>query len=60
MQYHWEHEPGLAFVQIQALIPVDMFRMYLVNAASLQPLADTYLPFFKTMLRSIRVFGPLP
>lgn len=60
MQYRWEHEPGLAFVQLQALIPVDMYRMYLVNAASLQPLADTYLPFFETMLRSIRILGPVP
>ncbi|TVR73292.1 MAG: hypothetical protein EA427_02350 [Spirochaetaceae bacterium] len=60
MQYRWEPEPGLAFVQIQALIVVDMFRMYLINAASLEPLAETYLPVFEEILRSLRILGQPP
>lgn len=58
--YQWEHEPGLAFTQLQALIPLDRYRFYLVNAATLVPLADTYLPVFDTMLKSLRVLPAYP
>lgn len=60
MEYRWEAEPGLSFSQIQALIPVDMQRMYLINAATLEPLAGTFIPLFYQMLRSLRILGPVP
>ena len=59
IRFRWEPEPGLAFTQIQALILVDMFRMYLVNGATLEPLADTWIPVFDGMLKSLRVLGPV-
>jgi hypothetical protein len=59
MSYRWEPEPGLAFTQIQALILVDMFRMYLINGATLEPLADAWMPVFDEMLKSLRVLGPV-
>lgn len=59
MRYRWEPEPGLAFSQIQALVQVDRYRLYLINGATLEPLADTWIPVFEGMLRSVRVLGPV-
>ncbi|TVR91438.1 MAG: hypothetical protein EA428_05805 [Spirochaetaceae bacterium] len=56
--YEWEPEPNLAFAQLQALAPVDRFRMYLINAATLRPLADIHLPIFDQILRSLRMLPP--
>jgi hypothetical protein len=58
--YHWEPEPGLAFVQLQAQILVDAYRLYLINAATVLPLSDTYTPVFEGILRSIRVLSAPP
>jgi hypothetical protein len=55
MWFNWEPEPGFLSVQLQALIPVDRYRMFLVNAATLLPLADAHLPYFERILRSLRV-----
>jgi len=56
--YEWESEPNLAFAQLQAIAPVDRYRMYLINAATLRPLADTHLPIFDQILRSLRILPP--
>lgn len=53
--YDWTPQPGMHVSQLHALIPVDALRMYVVNAATLQPLADRDLPIFDHVLRSLRV-----
>lgn len=56
--FEWQPEPGLAFAQVQALAAVDAFRLYLINAATLLPLADTYLPVFDRILHDLRLLPP--
>lgn len=53
--YEWSPEPGTTFAQVQALVPVDANRMYLVNAATPAGAADRMLPLFDQVLRSLRV-----
>ena len=54
--YEWTaREEGLTFQQVQALVPYDASRMYLVNAACLKPIADQYLPVFDEVLKSMRI-----
>lgn len=53
--YEWSPEPDMTFHQLQALIPVDASRMYMVNAATLAPAADRFLPVFDEVLHSLRV-----
>lgn len=53
--YSWEPEPGTRSSQVQALILVDALRMYLINAATREPIADSTLPRFDEVIRSIRV-----
>jgi hypothetical protein len=50
-----EAGPGPAFAQLQALGLADRYNLYLINAATLLPLADTYLPVFEEILRSLRM-----
>lgn len=59
-RYRWEPEPGMDFSQIQALVPVDAFRMYLVNAATRHPLEQRDLPVFEAVVRSMRVLSTPP
>lgn len=56
--YEWEPQPDVAFAQLQAIAPVDRYRMYLINAATLRPLAETHLPIFDQILRSLRMLPP--
>ena len=53
--YNSRPEPGFAFAQLQALGLLNRYNLYLINAATLLPLADLYLPCFDTILRSLRV-----
>lgn len=53
--YSYESETGLAFTQLQALGLADRYHMYLINAATLRPLTDLYLPVFADILRSLRM-----
>lgn len=53
--YTWDSESGLAFAQLQALGLMDRYHMYLINAATLLPLADLHLPAFDGVLRSLRM-----
>lgn len=53
--YAWQPEDELRFAQVQALVPVDAFRMYLINAATMRELEDTYLPVFEQVLHSLRI-----
>ena len=53
--YRWRHSPELRFAQLQALVPVDRYRMLLINAATVDVLAERYLPLFDEILRSLRV-----
>lgn len=57
--YTWESESGLAFAQLQALGLMDRYHMYLINAATLLPLADLHLPVFDGVLRSLRMLPAL-
>ncbi len=55
-RYEWRDEAtGYRFSQMQALIWCDAQSMYLVNAATLQPLAGTFMPTFDAILRSTRI-----
>lgn len=56
--YEWQPQPEARFAQLQALIPVDAYTMYLVNAATLADLADEQLPLFDEVLRSLRILPP--
>lgn len=56
--YEWDAEPGMRFAQVQALISVDVTRMYLINGATLLPLADEFLPQFDQVLHDIRLLPP--
>lgn len=56
--YRWAPEPGLSSSQVQALIPVDAYTMYLVNAATRTPIADAWLPLFDQVLHSLRILPP--
>ncbi|MFW6208798.1 MAG: hypothetical protein ACOC7X_08845 [Spirochaetota bacterium] len=53
--YIHESEPGLKFAQLQALCLMDRYHLYLVNAATLLPLADDYLPVFDEILHNLRM-----
>jgi len=53
--YNYHPEPELAFAQLQVLGLLDRYNLYLINAATLLPLADIYLPDFEAILRSLRV-----
>jgi len=53
--YHSRAESGLEFAMLQALGLLDRYNVYLINAATLTPLADVYLPAFDEILRSLRV-----
>ena len=57
--YDWQAGPDHRSSQLQALIAMDMFRFYLINAATRTELAERYLPVFDAMLRSIRLL-PAP
>ena len=58
--YQWQPEPTLAFAQVQAYVSVDRYRLYLINGATLTPLAETYLPIFDNMLKSLRILPTYP
>lgn len=53
--FEWEPEEGPAFSQIQVLIYHTRYNFYLINAATIKPLADTYIPLFEQVIRSIRI-----
>lgn len=59
--YEWQDEDtGLRFVQLQALILGVDDRLTVVNAATLEPLADRYVPVFEAILRSTRMIPEPP
>ncbi|MFP4210223.1 MAG: hypothetical protein ACLFR8_03195 [Alkalispirochaeta sp.] len=53
--YTHTSEAGVAVAQLQALCLVDRYRMYLINAATLLPLAEEHFPVFDGILRSLRM-----
>lgn len=53
--YRWRPSPAFRSAQLQALIPVGSYRMFLINAATIEPLAAHYQPVFDQILRSLRV-----
>jgi hypothetical protein len=53
--YEWDASPTLRTAQLQALIPVDMSRLVLINAATRHEDADADLPVIDAIVRSIRV-----
>ena len=53
--YRWRPSPVFRSVQLQAPIPVGRYRMFLINAATVEPLAGQYQPLFDEILRSLRV-----
>lgn len=53
--YSCGSDTGHAFAQLQALGLMDRYHLYLINAATLLPLADEYLPIFDTILHSLRM-----
>ena len=54
--YEWRDEDTqLQLLQLQSMIYASPSRFYLVNAAVLKPLMDTYLPIFDTILKSTRI-----
>lgn len=48
-------DSGLEFSQLQALGLMDRYHLYLINAATLLPVAEEYVPVFDGILRSLRV-----
>lgn len=56
--FDWEPEPELRMTQLQALIPVGATRLYLINAATRSECAETFLPAFDAIVRSLRVLPP--
>lgn len=56
--YRWSPSQDQTFSQLQALIAVDASRMYLVNAAALEPVAARYLPVFEQVLADLRILPP--
>jgi hypothetical protein len=58
--YQWEAENDLAFAQVQAYVSVDRYRFYLINGATLTPLADTYLSIYDQIIRTLRILPPYP
>lgn len=53
--FAWDLEPGIRSVQVQALILVDALRMFLINAATREPIDEATCQAFDAVLRSIRV-----
>ena len=57
--FSWHHlESGMRFHQMQAFVLASPFVMYLVNGATLSPLAGEYLPIFDAILKSTRIMRP--
>lgn len=56
--YEWSPDDDMTFAQVQALVPVNASRMYLINGATLAPIADSFLPAFDQVLHSMRVLPP--
>lgn len=54
--YEWrDEETNLHFSQIQAFIMAPQARLYLINAATLKPLEDRYIPIFNAILKSTQI-----
>lgn len=58
VKYEGQSEEGLAFSQLQAMAPVDRYRLYLIHAATLLPLAQLHMPIFDQILGSLRMLNP--
>lgn len=56
--YEWQAAPDHRSAQLQAMISVDRYRFYLINAATRAEIADDYLPLFDAVLRSLRLLQP--
>ncbi len=57
--YEWRDEgTNLHFSQLQAFILGPQSSMYLINAATLKPLEEKYLPIFQAILKSSRITAP--
>jgi hypothetical protein len=54
--YEWtEENTGLRLSQLQSLIKLNDSSFYLINAATLKPLAEKYLPIFNAILQSTKI-----
>lgn len=57
--FSWHHqESGMRFHQLQAFMLASPFVMYLVNAATIAPLAEQTMPVFDAILKSTRIMNP--
>jgi hypothetical protein len=57
--YRWRDEDtGLRFSQLQSLIVAEDGTLYIVNAATLEPIEERYWPTFEAILKSTRVIPP--
>lgn len=56
--YEWAPDLPTRMSQVQALVPVDARRMYLINGATPAPAADRFLPVFDEVLHDLRVLTP--
>ncbi|MFP4509980.1 MAG: hypothetical protein ACLFNQ_07595 [Spirochaetaceae bacterium] len=56
--FEWEAEPGMRFTQVQALLQVDRYRMYVLNAASRSECAPGVVERFENALQTLRVLPP--
>jgi hypothetical protein len=55
-RYEWtEENTGLRVSQLQSLIYNNSSSFYLINAATLNPLEDKYMPIFNAILQSTRI-----
>jgi hypothetical protein len=55
-QYEWtETSTSLRLSQLQSLIYNDAGSFYLINAATLKPIEDKYMPIFRKILDSTRI-----
>lgn len=56
--YEWTEENfNLRLSQLQSLIRVDDSSFYLINAASLKPLDERYMPIFTAILDSTKILS---
>ncbi|MBS3029023.1 MAG: hypothetical protein HCA25_18635 [Dolichospermum sp. DET50] len=56
--YEWtETTTSLRLSQLQSLIYNDSSSFYLINAATLKPLADKYMPIFREILHSTQIIS---
>lgn len=54
-----DSDSGLRFAQLQSFVRASKMSMYLINAATLEPLKNGHMPIFEAILKSTRIIPPL-